>query len=172
MHLHAYRQLLACIAYSLFNSLSLTELSPAAITMAILLSPAAAHSKHNVMKNTPRKNTLAIKPRDEDRFWWYLLHRVAITCLSVFAVGWLASASPLLNGEEGLGDEVDHAFSSGHAWTERMASWREAKLGGRRGQAHFLHVQVNKKRLNMSMWCRCVDVPCLSLFWFSSIIYL
>ena len=56
------------------------------------------------MKNTPRKNTLAIKPRDEDRFWWYLLYRVGVTCFAVFVVGWMASASPLLQvGEEGGG---------------------------------------------------------------------
>ena len=121
--------------------------SCAVITTSILFSPAASHSEHNVMKNTPRKNTLAIKPRDEDRFWWYLLYRVAVTCFAVFAVGWIASSAPLLDSEEGLdGSAVDLNFARTHSWGERLTTWREAKLSGTHGRAHFLHVQVSKDR--------------------------
>jgi hypothetical protein len=118
------------------------------------------------MKNTPRKNTLAIKPRDEVRFWWYLLYRVAVTCVAVFVVGWLASAGSLLGeeeGEEGLSGAdgaVDFHFSQGHSWGERMLTFRDAKLGGSRGQAHFSHVQVCDV-----VWCGvvCVVLCCVVL---------
>ena len=114
-----------------------------AITISILFSPAASHSEHNVMKNTPRKNTLAIKPRDEERFWGYLLRRVSVTFFSLFVVGWIASSAPLLDSEEGLSSTaVDHNFSQDHSWTERLTTLREAKLNGSQGRAHFLHVQV------------------------------
>jgi len=113
-----------------------------AITASILFSPAAAHSEHNVMKNTPRKNTLAIKPRDEARFWWYLLYRVAMTCLAGFVVGWLASSAPLLDSEESLdSSDVDLNFVQSRGWVERVTTWRDAKLDRRHGRAHYLHVQ-------------------------------
>ena len=116
-----------------------------AISMALLFSPAPTHlsSEHNIMKNTPRKNAFIVKKRDEDRFWWYFFHRVAFSCFAVFVVGWMASASPLLDDEKNAMDlDVDYRFTKGYSWTDRMTTFRNAHVTSYRGMAHYNQVQV------------------------------
>ncbi len=116
--------------------------------MSLLFSPAPPHnSGHNVMKNTPRKRNMNVKARDETRFWYYFFYRVIVGCFAVFAVGWIASSSPLLKEEESHAycktHNCDFHFSQQHSWGQRMLTFRQAKLEGSRGQAHFSHVQVS-----------------------------
>ncbi len=62
---------------------------------ALCLLLVHAPAPHGVMRNTPRKNSLMVRPRDLHRFLSYLGARSGFVALSVFLVGWFASSSTL-----------------------------------------------------------------------------
>ena len=65
------------------------------ITISMLFSP----SNEMVMKNTPRKNSLDVRPRDKERFVFILCARVSLVLISSFIVGWVAAVDALKGSE-------------------------------------------------------------------------
>ncbi len=61
------------------------------ITISMLFSP----SNDFVMKNTPRKNSLDVRPRDRERFVFILCARVFLILFSTFAVGWVCAVDTI-----------------------------------------------------------------------------
>eukprot|EP01039_Chlorochromonas_danica_P003638 gene3638-3983_t len=73
-----------------------------ALYLPLLTLPMLFNDDHeHVMKNTPRKNALVVRPRDSQRFYNYFLVRVGTVCIGVLATGYMAAASLLY-------DESDH----------------------------------------------------------------
>jgi hypothetical protein len=73
------------------------------VYLPLLLAAIVFTDDHEgIMKNTPRKNILFKKPRDESRFLYYLSVRVLTIVFSIWITGYLTTVSVFKNGNNFL----------------------------------------------------------------------
>jgi hypothetical protein len=90
---------------------------PLAVVYSIVYLPALSLSMlfnddhENVMKNTPRKSNLVLRPRDSARFYNYLATRVLAVCLGVYVTGFFAAAS-VFKGHKSFYHRLVSAYNS------------------------------------------------------------
>ncbi|RYH23226.1 hypothetical protein EON65_18115 [archaeon] len=89
---------------------------PIAIAFSLFYLPAIClamlfnDGHENIMKNTPRKANLVLRPKDTSRFYNYLVGRVGVAVGGMFMCGYFAAAS-VHQGNESFFHSLDHFHS-------------------------------------------------------------
>ena len=109
----------------------------------ILLSMLFNKPGENVMKNSPRKNILTRRARDETRFIKLLMIKSLFITISVCCVGWLAATS----AAQGVSNRNNNSSRNINTrnWANRMGSFQDLfdnQSMSYKNLAPYYHVQV------------------------------